>query len=969
MKQKMTRLAFVILALFSFSAAVTEPFALAEEQSAPEVFFGARVERILVSRCLGCHGSDAKGGLDLRSKESAFRGGDSGPVLVPGDAKKSRLFEYVSQGNMPPTEALPAEEVEVLGKWIDQGGYFPPKALDLFSFTTAKRAGYDWWSLQELAVQAVPDYVNANGERHPVDAFLRAKLRENSLDFSPPASRSEWIRRVYFDLTGLPPSFEEIQAFEQDTASDAFERVVDRLLASPHYGEQWGRHWLDVVRFAESNGFERDKLRENAWRYRDYVIDAFNADLPFDRFVLEQLAGDALRAGDPQGLTATGFLAMGPKNDVGTISELEKLITRQDELDDYVSVTMSTFLGLTVGCARCHDHKFDPVTSRDYYALTAVFSGLDRGDVVVATQETQSRHAEEISRLEAEQKSLKSRAETLLAPHREKILAERTAKPGHDEPSTDLLPMVSAARNQDDFSPSRARFVRFVIDETSNKSEPCLDELEVYGPDLETNLALAGLGVKATASSLLPGFPIHQVEHINDGVHGNSKSWISNEPGKGWVTLELPAEVELRRVIWGRDREQVFTDRVPTNYRIEVSTNGTDWTVVSSSQLRHPFRAGGVDANAIPLNEVLERLSQEEKTQYDRLVADLQLIDQQRKDLAPLPTAYAVTDAETKEAFLLHRGNVRQRREVVPPASVVAVDRVMNSTPFNPAEAGPQRRLHLAQWIASPRNPLTARVIVNRIWQHHFGRGIVSTPSDFGFNGSRPTHAELLDWLANDFIANGWRIKRLHRMIVLSQAYRQSTQRSQAGEARDHENTLLWRMNSRRLTAEELRDSILFTSGQLQQTLGGPSFRLFEYRDGNVPDYILLQEFPQETWRRTVYMCNIRTFREPLLTTFDAPDPCVQTARRDQTTTPLQALSLLNNPFIQEQSQKLSDKLSAAADQSAKVEELVASAYRVVLGRQPSPAEQRRAAEFASRYSLAQLCRVLFNSSEFVFVR
>ncbi len=939
----------------------------AEPSDQNQKLFEAEVEPLIVRRCLECHAAEARGGLDMRTREMLLKGGETGAVVVPGKPDESLLFEHVSSSYMPPKKPLTAAEIGVLKTWIERGAYFPDRALDLYRYGTERRAGYDWWSLQAVARPSVPDMHSTGRQRTPIDGFVLAKLKEAGLSFSEPADRATYIRRVTYDLHGLPPTYEDVQAFVSDTRPDAYEILIDRLLASARYGERWGRHWLDIVRFAESNGFERDRIRPNFWRYRDYVISAFNTDLPYNEFVREQLAGDALRPNDPQALIATGFLVAGPKNDVGTVSELEKMMTRQDELDEYVIATGTTFLGLTVGCARCHDHKFDPIPTRDYYSFTSIFSGLDRTDNIVAPPEEKARHAAATGAVQKRIDAAKSEIAKVLGPVREVLVAEAAAERAKT-PQTDKLPSVNFAKNEDAFAPVIARFLRFEIKATTG-SEPCLDELEVYGSNPKLNLALASAGAKAAASSLLPGFPIHQVPHLIDGKVGNSSSWISNEPGKGWAQIEFPRPVEISRVVWGRDRDGVYQDRLATDYAVSVSSDGQSWMMVSNGDRRRPFQPGSKPGVEIPVEQVVARLNAEQRTTYDRLVKEQTAAEAELKAIPSLPVSYSALDGAVQPAFILRRGNVRDRQDSVEPKALSAVTALDPNLMSKDQDSGPVRRLRLAEWIVDPRNPLTARVIVNRVWQYHFGQGIVDTPSDLGFNGDRPSHPQLLDWLAHDLIDHGWKLKRLHRLIVLSDVYRQSSQSRPEAAAKDGNNRLLWRMNPQRLDAESLRDSVLQASGQLDLQMGGPSYRMFNYRDGNVPDYQLLEKPGRETWRRGVYMFNIRTFQEPLMSVFDCPDPSVQTPRRGQSTTALQALSLMNNPFVFDQSRALAERVIRVAGQQASVEQQVQSAYRLAYARDPLPGETNGAVEFIKQADLFSLCRVLLNSNEFLYVR
>jgi hypothetical protein len=554
--------------------------------------------------------------------------------------------------------------------------------------------------------------------------------------------------------------------------------------------------------------------------------------------------------------------------------------------------------------------------------------------------------------------TIRGRQREIVAAARQRLVAAAAAKKPAGDAAT--LPAVNARRNEDSFAPITAKFVRFTIIRT-NSGQPCLDELEVFGPADETNLALASAGSKAMASSLLPGYAIHQIHHLNDGKYGNSHSWISNEPG-GWAQIEFAKAAEVNRVVWGRDRDGRYTDRVPQDYRIEVSLDARNWTRVGDASRRAtPDRSPD---SQIADKEILESLTPAERQAYDDLERESQTVQTQINALSPLPTTYTIRDGQGQAAMpVLKRGDVRAHGEL---AAAGALSAIANLQSELAADSGPQRRLRLARWIADSKNPLTARVLVNRIWHYHFGLGIVDTPSDFGFKGGAPSHPELLDWLAADFVEHGWKIKRLHRQIVLSATYRQSSAYRTDAAQQDADNRLLWRCSPRRLEAEAVRDMILQLSGKLDRTVGGPSFELFQYRDGNVPDYQLVQQPGPQTWRRSVYGYNIRTFRSPLMAAFDCPDPSVSTPSRSQTTNPLQALSLLNNHFVVEQAGFIADRIRAAAGEDAPSQ--VAAAYQQILLREPTAAQRDRAVAFLDAHGLAGLCRILLNSNEFLYV-
>ena len=613
----------------------------------------------------------------------------------------------------------------------------------------------DHWSFQPVRRPEAPNIRDA-WVANPIDAFVLRKLSENHLTPSARADRRTLIRRLYLDLLGLPPTPDEVIAFQLDASPDAYGRLVNRLLGDRRYGERWATHWLDIVRFGESDGFETNQERPTAYYYRDYVIDALNNDKPYDQFIIEQLAGDALGAD-----AATGFLVAGPYDIVKSPDINLTLMQRQDELADMVNTTGTTFMGLTVGCARCHNHKFDPVLQSDYYSMQAVFAGVQFGTRPLRTPQTmevqqQLAHLQqEIQRHQSELAELRRIASSRKAT---------TATPGA------LRPAVSPVQNIEQFAPVKARFVRFTIHQT-NSSEPCLDELEIFataesGVEAE-NVALATHGASATASGTLSGFDIHQLKHINDGQYGNQHSWISSTVGKGWVQIELPREYTIDRIQWGRDAEQVFADRLAVDYTVEVAGEPDQWTVVASSADRQPYAGSSTNPLAF-----IQQLPPEQAQRARQLQSAVdQLTAEVNRQASAIPTAYAGTFVEPGPTFRLHRGDPLAQREEVGPDALT----VIGSLELAKDAPEQRRRLALAHWIARPDNPLTARVMVNRIWHYHFGKGIVATPSDFGANGAAPSHPQLLDWLAAGFVDQGWSIKQIHRLILLSNTYQQAS--------------------------------------------------------------------------------------------------------------------------------------------------------------------------------------------------
>ena len=854
------RLLFVALALISLNTL-----------HAQEVSFRETIAPLLQSKCLRCHsGSTPKGELDLSTEKGLQEGGSSGKV-IGHDGKKGLLLELIEARKMPPKDKLTDPEMASLKSWMASGAKWNGPELKVPSTELSpQRAGKDWWSLQPIRSPQLPSVSNTAWIRQPIDSFILNKLESQHLSPAGEVDRRTYLRRVKFDLLGLPPSPEEIDQFVADTAGDAYEKLVDRLLASPHYGERWGRHWLDIVRFAESHGYETNELRRSAWPYRDWVIRAFNEDKPLGRFVQEQLAGDVVAAGDAKNEVATGFLVAGTHDIVGNQTPEGMAQQRQDDLYDMVSTTGSTFLGLTVNCARCHDHKFDPITQREYYGLQAVFAGTQHGTRTI-NDPMLSKQLQEL-----EQQT--------------KLLTESMAKL---EAQTSLIGKARPQLNTESFPGTEARFVRMTILATERGDEPCIDELEIL--ENGVNVALASTGAKATASSEYPNASIHRIVHLNDGQVGNSHSWISNEQGQGWAQIELAQPHKIDRIVWGRDRLREFSDRTPSIYRFECSLDGKTWTLLCTEKDRlHREVPTSLSTDMQALKE-LQKKQKALLTQAEGIRSQLQV--------------YCGSFGSPEKVYLLKRGDPMQKLDEVTPTVISSLS-VPWSLPVSASDK--QRRLALAEWIVSPGNPLPARVMVNRLWHYHFGTGIVNTPSDFGFNGGRPSHPELLDWLAAEFQQNGGHLKPLHRMIVLSATYRQqSTAQGKAksdAEKIDADNRLLWKFPRRRLEAEALRDSILAICGNLDLRMGGPGYDLWKYSN-----YVVVfepqEKLPADAYRRMVYQFKPRTQQDMTFGAFDCPDGTLTIPRRNSSTTALQALNLLNSAFMLDQSKKLAERL------------------------------------------------------------
>ena len=1075
-----------------------------------KIDYASDVAPIFEKHCVDCHGVDVQeSNLRVDVKASLLRGGDLGdPAILKGKGADSFLIQVVAGTHkdlkMPPEgKGLSDTEVSILRTWIDQGVEWPGQA-DSSKLTT------DHWSFQEIVRPAEPQ-LKSPWVQNAIDKYILAALQEKGIQPSDSATPLELLRRLRLINHGLPPTAQQMKRF---STPGSYSELVDEILESPHFGERWASHWLDLVRFGETTGYEVNRERPNAFHYRDYVIAAFNQDKPYDVFVKEQIAGDQI--GDGIG---TGFLVAGPNDLVKSSDPNLTKMQRQDELADYINATGTTFLGLTIGCARCHNHKFDAITQRDYYAMQAVFAGVRHGnrplspspdhlereafvdaqirkletellyyvDVpqgsliqidesmagqtgvrgfeelqpkralgknVSGTGQGQSSDAGDSSRLpnisggsyfwwdqqgpsDLGQYHLLARGtyriwlswgagpqshatdvqyvldrdgdvttredQTLLAevnqlnfadgstPQQKVPLWSGVFDAGvHDltpaatvilrrkssgkaittdvlllEPATkgdktsrqrpNLRSAVTAAFNREVFKPVQARYVRMTIS-AATSSEPCLDELSIFAG--EENVGLVSKGAIATASSNLPGYPIHQIKHLNDGVFGNSNSWISNESGKGWAQIELPEPSLITSIEWSRDRQGKYTDRVATGYRFEISLDGQQWQVVASSDDRVPFQS----PVKIALQYRFDGVPASERELAEQKLLQLQAYKAELSKLNSRTVVYAGTFTSPEVIYRLYRGDFNAPREAVGPDAL----EVFGTLGLTQESTDGQRRSAFANWVASPDNPLTARVIVNRLWQFHFGTGIVDTPSDLGRAGTLPTHPELLDFLASELIDHDWSLKHIHRLIMESATYQQSSQPRKEAVAVDASARYLWRFPPRRLEAEVIRDSILQVSGSLDTRMGGTGFPGFEVQAENVRHYFPIKEFWPQHWRRMVYMTKVRQEKDAVFGVFDCPDASQVVDKRSRSTTPLQALNLFNSTFVLQQCEILAEQLEEefSDDVAAQVRQVLHRAF----GRIPDQIEIDEAAEFVKEEGLVQFCRAIFNANEFVFV-
>ncbi len=792
-------------------------------------FYEKEVLPILRANCLKCHGSGEKvrGGLRLTARELVLQGGDSGPAVSldkPGESRMLQAINWKDGLEMPPKGKLPAKDIAVLTRWV-QGG-IPWSRAETQPVVKQAEGGKitpearNYWAYKAVHRPAVPAVKDTTWVSNPIDAFILTKLEAKGLTPAVPAERVALARRVYYDLTGLPPTPEQVDAFVNDRAADAYEKLLDRLLASPHYGEKWGRHWLDVVRFAETNGYERDGPKPFAWRYRDYVIKSFNEDKPFDRFIREQLAGDELPGYSPDAIIATGYYRLGLWDD----EPADPLQARFDELDDVVATTAQAFLGMTMNCARCHDHKIDPIPQADYYRMLSFVQDVTRFNY------------------------------------------------SHDPRSAVALT---------DLSPPKERAAH---EEELKKRDAQVEKLRL------AMLKIEDAGIR------------------------------------------------------------------------KMSAEDQRW-------------AEGPDRGALLRKKLKDYVTPEDWTKYDKLKAERNAIETKPEPHRELALSVNHCPADPGTTHVLIRGNPHARGAEVKPAFPTVLGAVSPTISRSGATSG--RRLALANWIASTDNQLTARVFVNRLWEHHFGRGIVPTPNDFGKFGTAPTHPELLDWLASEFMAGGWQVKRMHRLIMLSSAYRMSASASEAGLRVDPANSLFWRFNMRRLTAEEVRDSILAVSGNLNLRAGGPSVYPpipKEVLAGqSVPGSGWKTSSPEDSCRRSVYVHVKRSLLVPILSVHDQADTDNSCPVRFTTTVPTQALGMLNGAFINEQAAILAERLDLECHEDLPGQ--VRRAIRLTTGRDPSADEVNRDIAFIQKLAakgdpepLKRYCLLALNTNEFMYL-
>lgn len=938
------------------------------------VDFDREIRPLLQERCIECHGEKKqKGELRLDAKVHAFKGGHDGPAILAGKADASPLFQRITSTDdderMPPKgDPLTPQQITLIREWIDSGAKWPENANDKAALTD-KRLQH--WSVQPIKVaSALAESVGLKPELLSIDSFIEAKLRANGLTMSPQADAHTLKRRLHFNLLGLPPSD---VSDTSDLSDEAYEKLVDSLLASPHFGERQARHWLDIVHYADTHGFERDQLRPNAWRYRDYVINAFNTDKPYDQFIKEQIAGDLM---PKPVIDALGFLSAGPWDFVGQVetkSDMLRRAARALDLDDMVTQTLTATMGITINCARCHDHKLDPITQEEYYRLWAVFAGVKRGDRELDPAASMQLAVE------------KARLGKELAQTRTQIA--KLAGEGFE--LAKLIPEASGidVRNGSvtkeklgyhrDIQTNRMQKVPSVpsvlwVFVPNGPKIPIAYKQEVTGiPTTSGHFwdMIANRPLNAQRSTTLGGTDFATKGHSLLAMHANSGitfdlAKLREQSGlkamrltglvgfgaakeaaatKADFTVFVDDELKFQKLKLRKDETAVLDLDVPAEAKTLtlIATDGGDG--ISSDLL--------FIGNPKLVPEIAEtRLSEAQKADLIQLRAEAQKLEKALQSLPEPEKVYAVVSDEKPPVIKVQRrGNPEDEAQEVTPGALAWVKHASaNFGDDKTPEA--ERRLALANWITHPDNPLTARVIVNRLWHHHFGQGLVNTPSDFGIGGSAPSYPELLDFLARELMTHGWSLKHVHKLIVMSKAYRQ---RSVGSVPSDGSNRLIWRQNPRRLDAETLRDTVLAVSGKLNLQRGGPGYRDFNYTEAYAPIYEYVTPDKPELWRRSIYRFIVRTTPHQFMTTLDCPDPANLTPARAQTTTALQALTLSNNEFILQQAGFLAER--------AKTPE---RAFQLCFQRDATPDELAA----ARKISLKELCRILLNANEFVYL-
>ena len=965
------------------------------QRTSGDELFVREVAPILARRCVSCHNDvDKKGDMSLATS-AALKASES---VVAGDPAASALMEAISgtEPQMPKDgEPLTRQDVETIRKWVEAGANWPSD----FDLTQRTTGNFDWWSFQPLTRPSVPAVSNSQDwVRNPVDAFVAAKHAELGLKPAAEADRRTLIRRLTFDLTGLPATPKEVDQFVNDAEPNAYERLVGRLLDSKQYGERWGRHWLDVVKYADTCGYDKDKLRPNAWPYRDYVIRSFNEDKPYSRFVQEQLAGDILYKGSADGILGLGFIAAGPWDFIGHVevpeAKIDGMVARHLDRDEMVSNTLNAFCSTTIQCARCHNHKFDPFTQEHYYSLQSVFAAIDRAD----------RPYDLDKETEDERRRLNERRLVLtksLADFEKQIKTEGGTKLQKlDETIARLKPLAVPKDKRPEFGyhshtaaePNQQKWVQVDLgaphDVASIEVYPCHDDFAGIGAGFgfpvrfAIEVSLDGETWTRARDETSKDFPNPGLRPVETNRKIGKARYIrvvatqlakrSNDYNFAIAEVVAKASDE-KNVAQGAKVTALDSIEAPVRWRKSNLTDGIWVTPADEVAVREHGEAVAMRAALVQKIETPERVASRKSMQME-----MGEIDKSIKKLPSGKMVYAAatdfavqanfkpTKGTPREVHVLHRGEITKKLTAVQPGVIPLAhdDQWQMESVTNEGE----RRAKLAQWITSTDNPLTWRSVVNRIWLYHFGQGIVSTPNDFGRMGQLPSHAELLDWLAVEFRDGGQSFKQLHRLIVTSATYRQSSSFHEQNSALDSGNQYLWRVNRRRLHAEEIRDATLSVSGALNSEMGGPGYYLFVLeKTAHSPHYEYHKFDPTDvaSHRRSVYRFIVRSQPDPFMTTLDCADSSQSTPQRDETTTALQALSLLNNGFSLTMASRFAERLRSERDT---VDGQIDRAFQLALNRKPTEHEKTVLAEHTEKHQLESTCRLIFNLSEFVYL-
>ncbi|MCH7226725.1 PSD1 and planctomycete cytochrome C domain-containing protein [Haloferula sp. A504] len=970
---------FARLPLLGLAAAASVP-ALAEDPGV--AFFRGEVRPILEENCFKCHGGTdsrgevkVRGGLQLISRKGLLLGGDHGPAIDLENPDASLLLKVLSYEDedleMPPRGKLPDGEIAAIRKWIGMGAPWTPEDANrlvevhdpLAGVTEVNETTLNHWSYRPMERGEVPQVEDAGWGAHPVDAFIFHGLAGKGLQPAPEADRATLLRRLSYDLTGLPPTLAEIERFVADPAPDAWEREIERLLASPHYGVKWARHWLDVVRYAESNGFERDADKPQVWRYRDWVIDAFNKDKPYDRFLMEQLAGDELPDRDAESITATGFHRLMQWDDEPADKEQYEF----DVIDDNVRVITEGFMAMTVGCARCHDHKGDPIPQSDYYRFVSFLRGItpmERGkaSVVMVEAPTGERSPADEQELERRKREVREK----LSRIEERAMKLSANKPEGAAAGTKFL--VTDARREPwrwhyttKAPPEDWSSVGFRAELAGWKEGLAGFGTEVPGARGKTRWDGPEIWLQTTFG--LEEIPKRAVLHV---YHDEALELYLN----GRPVLELDG---YSRAYLRIEASEEFIGALQTGRNVIAARV---WQTGGGQ-----FFDLGIEAGGMAMDELvpLAGLPPDQVREYEKLRQTLAGLegDAARRQMPVL----AVKERPEVPPTRVHiRGSVHAPGDEVTPGFPLiwgGGDAVIEK-PEGVESSG--RRLALAKWLARPDHPRTARVMVNRIWQHHFGRGLSPTPNDFGFLGMAPTHPELLDWLATEFVRRGWSVKEMHRLLLTSRAYRMASSSHEPAAAKDPANDGFWRGNPRRLTAEEIRDSILAATGQLNLQMGGPSV----YPE--LPAEVLATSStkgakwgkspPDQANRRSIFVKVKRSLMPSIFTDFDFNDVDNSCPVRFTTTVPTQALAMLHSDFTNDSARVLAERLRRECPGDSRAQ--VMRAFELLLSRPASPSEIERSLAFMEALrrdhdldeatALDRFCLAALNLNEFVFV-